>query len=635
MNKVARYRIPAMLALPVVLLTFAFVACAGNEGAREDVPTATGASETSSTDSPPAEPAAETQDTARTSLDDYLMAVCGPSETTAWEEGVSLGKISSGLEQFMEILESLEPPSEVSDWHEATLGFGRAFKKNIDDYLEDPKGQSEEEFLLSNFVTMAPHFQPVEQAIAGMDPDVRSQMVEAGCIDEETSGATPTQQEREEISVGDSLAGSLEPRETDIFQFQAEAGVEYVIEVAWQDMPEITVIVKDAPNPVANSFQTRWSETSPLVVRWVAELSDAHHIDIFSGKGTGSYTVSLSIDTRPASPAGVSAAWEGSAVRVSWEPVEGAEYYNVYYDTSTYSCSLDGEGNSSFCKELAANVVDTSYTHASPDALFSNHYWVVACSSDGCSEIDSLSPATPGESDVDTVPTPTETATTVSTPTPTAEPEPTPQVTPTPTVNIPSAPANVRYEFEGSSILVLWDSVDDADYYNVYHDNFFDDKCSVDRSGTPQFCSELASDITGTTYSHSGPDSIENHYWVVACNSDGCSEVDSENPAKPAFEAPDAPTDVTFARSGSTIIVTWAAVSGADYYRVFHDSFFDDNCSLGLDGTPSFCSELASNVTGTRYEHTDPDEEENYYWVIACNRGGCSEVDSENPAKPE
>ena len=324
------------------------------------------------------------------------MAVCGPSETTAWEEGESLREISSGLEQHIEILESLEPPAEVSDWHDAGLAFQRAFKETVDDYLEDSKGLSEDEFLFSMFLTLAPHFQPVEQAIAGMDPDVRSRMTEAGCIDQETSDAIPVQEERAEIGVGDTLAGSLDdPNEADLFQFQAEAGVEYVIEVAWQDMPQVTVVVKDAPDPVVDSFQTIWSETSPLVVRWAAEESKTHHIDVSSGEGTGSYTVSVSIDTSPASPAGVSAAWEGSAIKVSWTPVEGAEYYNVYHDRGGYFCSLDGEGNPDWCDELATNVVGTSYTHASPHSLIPNHYWVVACSSGGCSKIDSANPAMP------------------------------------------------------------------------------------------------------------------------------------------------------------------------------------------------------------------------------------------------
>ena len=300
------------------------------------------------------------------------------------------------------------------------------------------RGQSEEEFLLSNFVTLAPHFQPVEQTIAGMDPDVRSRMVASGCIDQETSGAGPVQEERAEIRVGDTLAGSLDDSdESDLFQFQAEAGEEYVIEVAWQDMPEVTVIVKDAPNPVANSFQTMWSETSPLVVRWVAEESETHHIDLFSGDGTGSYTVSVSIDNTPDSPAGVSAAWEGSEIKLIWDPVEGAEYYNIYYDKGGYACSLDSGGNPNLCDDLATNVVDTSYTHASPSAQIPNHYWVVACSSEGCSVVDSANPTTPGDR---------------------AAPPP---------------PTNQWYAIlgAGSQIRVTWDAVDGADLYYVYHND--------------------------------------------------------------------------------------------------------------------------------------------------------------------
>ena len=393
-------------------------------------------------------------------------------------------------------MESLEPPAAVSDWHDAGLAFQRAFKETVDDYLEDSKGLSEDEFLFSMFLTLTPHFQPVEQAIAGMDPDVRSRMIEAGCIDQETPGAIPVQEERAEIRVGDTLAGSLDdPNEADLFQFQAEAGVEYVIEVAWQDMPEVTVVVKDAPDPIVNSFRTIWSETSPLVVRWTAEESKAHHIDVFSGEGTGSYTVSVSIDTSPESPAGVSAAWEGSAIRVSWDPVEGAEYYNVYYDKGGYACSLDGQGNPSWCDELAANVASTSYTHASPDSLIPNHYWVVACGSGGCSVIDSASPATPGDRGA-----------------------------------LPQ-PANQRYAIlgMGSQVRVTWDAVDGANFYYVYHNN--QRSCSVDGSG-PSSCEQLGREI-GTMHFHTRPDPVENFYWVAACTFDGCSEVDSDNPAKP------------------------------------------------------------------------------------------------------
>ena len=78
------------------------------------------------------------------------------------------------------------------------------------------------------------------------------------------------------------------------------------------------------------------------------------------------------------------------------------------------------------------------------------------------------------------------------------------------------------------------------------------------------------------------------------------------------------------------MLVRWDPATGADYYKVYHDDFFDDNCSLNRDGSPRFCDEL----TETTYVHTEPADDRNYYWVVACNRGGCSEIDSENPARP-
>ena len=40
-------------------------------------------------------------------------------------------------------------------------------------------------------------------------------------------------------------------------------------------------------------------------------------------------------------------------------------------------------------------------------------------------------------------------------------------------------------------------------------------------------------------------------------------------------------------------------------------------------------------MTGTQYTHNSPDDVRNYYWVVACNSGGCSDIDSANPAANE
>ena len=360
-------------------------------------------------------------------------------------------------------------------------------------------------------------------------------------------------------------------------------------------------------------------------------------------------------------------AWEGPTIRVSWEAVDGADYYKVYYDADfDSSCDLDSDGRLSFCEELVTDVTGTTYVHTNP-SLSENYYWVVSCNSDGCSHIDKEYPAqligptpsgaepstqpgavystptpratraptqTPAQSDTPTPePTPTQTPEPSTTPTP----EPTPTQTPTPSTppagTIPSAPADVRFAHEDSTIHITWDPVAGADHYNIYHDDSFDSRCRLNSDGSAGFCEELARNVVGTTYVHTDPSGGDNYYWVVACNSGGCSEIDSKNPAAPAEAIPTAPANARYAVEGSTIRISWDPVAGADHYNIYHDDFFDSRCRLNRDGSPGFCEELARNVIGTTYVHTDPSSSDNYYWVVACSRGGCSEIDAGNPVK--
>ena len=225
--------------------------------------------------------------------------------------------------------------------------------------------------------------------------------------------------------------------------------------------------------------------------------------------------------------------------------------------------------------------------------------------------------------------------TSAATAAPESAPTQTPAPTETPIGTAAAAPANVRYAFEGSAIRITWDPVVAADYYNVYHDDFFGDACSLTRDGSPDFCEELATGLETTSYVHASPNSGENYYWVVACDSSGCSDVDSENPAAPLAAKPGQPANVRAAVEGSAIRVTWDPVEEADNYNVYHFASPADRyppCTLGRDGTPLGCEELAMSVGETSYVHAAPDSYNNYYWVVACNSGGCSEIDSDNPA---
>ena len=415
MIKIARHWTPAILALSVILLTFAIVACGGNEDAREDVSTATAAGEPPSATTPTADtadgtpgaassaatPLAELPKTSGVSLDEYIMKVCGETvtEVNSWEGGDSLRDLSAGLGFINEQMSALEPPTEVAEWHHAQIAFAGIFKKTVDDFLEDPGDQTEDDFVISLFFTVGPHFEPVERAIAGMDPDLRTRMVEAGCIDEETTDSISAQPEiqREEIPVGGSASGTLSESEGIAYlQFQAEVGQKYLIEVSWEGLTRIRLLIKDPPDPRVSFIDQSNSSDSPFVRPWTAPESGTFHVEVLALEGAGSFNISVSIDDRPDAPMGVSAAWEGSEVKVSWDPVDRADYYNVYHDDGGINvyCKVDSGGNASFCRERATDVTSTSYVDSDPSRR-ENHYWVAACNSSGCSEIDSDNPATP------------------------------------------------------------------------------------------------------------------------------------------------------------------------------------------------------------------------------------------------
>ena len=294
---------------------------------------------------------------------------------------------------------------------------------------------------------------------------------------------------------------------------------------------------------------------------------------------------------------------DGTAIVVSWNAAPDADYYNVYYDDrascSLPSSTLDTLGtfstliNRRACEELATDLVGTTYTHTSPDDD-DNYYWVVACNSGGCTDIDSEDPAT----FVDTR---------------------------------PSAPNNVQYRRDGTAIVVSWNAATDADYYKIYYDEFRGSSCGLNSSGIPVRCEELAANVVGTAYTHTSPDADENYYWVVACNRNGCTDVDSENPATFVDTRPSAPGNVEYRRDGSVIVVSWSAAPDADYYRIYHGDLLSSLCEL-ISGRSVNCEELATDVVGTTYTHTSPDDDYNHYWVVACNSGGCTNLDSENPA---
>ena len=231
---------------------------------------------------------------------------------------------------------------------------------------------------------------------------------------------------------------------------------------------------------------------------------------------------------------------------------------------------------------------------------------------------------------VDT-PTPAAVQTPVSATTPTVIPVSTslPALPGTP----PVRPSNVRYAIEGNSTTISWDAPPvGAEYYNVYFDDFFESGCTLNRDGAPRLCEVLATNVIDTTYVHADREGSTFYYWVNACNSAGCSPIDSSNPAMPIEPISAPPSNVSYVWDGATIRISWDVVDGADRYSVYYDDFHSSGCRLNRDGSTSFCEELAANVVEAFYVHSDPDSDDNHYWVVACNRGGCSDLGASIPA---
>ena len=153
--------------------------------------------------------------------------------------------------------------------------------------------------------------------------------------------------------------------------------------------------------------------------------------------------------------------------------------------------------------------------------------------------------------------------------------------------------------------------------------------CYVNRDGVPSGCRELASSVVGTTYVHEEPHRDLNYYWVSACDAGGCSFIYSERSAEFAGGRPASPTNLRSERQGSRAIVKWDISEGATHYKVYFDGHGRMRCSISRIGITLGCEELDDNVTQPSYTHTEPGGEGNHYWVVACNRGGCSEIDAE------
>ena len=173
----------------------------------------------------------------------------------------------------------------------------------------------------------------------------------------------------------------------------------------------------------------------------------------------------------------------------------------------------------------------------------------------------------------------------------------------------PDSPANPQSDRSGSEVYVRWDGVPFADFYTVYHDISPRPACASD----PSKCRSLATDVKGLQYKHENPNAHTNYYWITACNSAGCSEIDFDNPA--AFPPPRPPSLAFADRTSSSLTVKWSERGSATYY-------------LERSSSPnSGYSVLGTDLNGLSHEDGGLQPDTVYYYRMrACTLFGCSDL---------
>ena len=247
---------------------------------------------------------------------------------------------------------------------------------------------------------------------------------------------------------------------------------------------------------------------------------------------------------------------------VTWNSSSGATSYEVYRNMSD---SLEG------AQRLASSHPNNHFEDitAAPGNLY--YYWVKACISVSCSDFSLVDTGYRGF---------------------------------TPPIGV-----NATDGAFTDKVQISWEPVMNATEYRIFR-NVSDDPGAADEWGPityPPYDDSTA--LLGTSY----------YYWVMACNALDCSDFSDYDTGYRAssVSTPAPPADI-FASDGTyedKVRITWPAVIGASRYVVLRN---DNN-------THTDEKIMTDNHTTNAYDDTNAEPGTTYYyWIIACNAGGCS-----------
>ncbi len=250
-------------------------------------------------------------------------------------------------------------------------------------------------------------------------------------------------------------------------------------------------------------------------------------------------------------------------VRVSWLPSDGATSYEVYRNLSDTPATA---------QRLVGGHPASPYDDitAAPGNLY--YYWVKACNSDACSDYSSVNTGFR-------------------------------QLPP------PLAVMATDGAFT-NKVQISWDWLMGATYYQIFR-NITDSHGSeveLGSSSASPYDDDTA--VQGTSY----------YYWVKGCNALGCSDysVYDTGYVTSTVTPPSAPASVSASDGTYTdkVFIDWPPVIGAAWYEVYRNDINSHTDQKTLTGDHPTSSYNDTNAEpGSTY----------YYWVRACNAGGCSD----------
>jgi fibronectin type 3 domain-containing protein len=175
-------------------------------------------------------------------------------------------------------------------------------------------------------------------------------------------------------------------------------------------------------------------------------------------------------------------------------------------------------------------------------------------------------------------------------------------------LSAPAAPSGLSAAPEDGAAQLSWDTVDDADTYQVYRDT---------SSGVDASSSALDTGVGQSSYTDETAENGTEYFYVVTAVASEDGESAESDPSREASAVPvAAPSGLEGTSRDSEVGLSWQAAAGAETYSVYRST-------SSAEGDPPEGDPLATGVGETSYADTTARNGTKYYYrVTSVNPSG-------------